>query len=282
MLLAEGSYLSRAFEKVKAVMDLAPLPEPPNPRRPQGGDVVFDGVTFGYDPDRPAVCDVSVTVPAGAVTALVGPSGAGKSTLVHLIARFHDPDRGSIRLGGVDLRDMGSDLVMEQVAMVLQDVHLFDDTVAANIRLGRPDASDDEVRRAAIAAQCHDFITAFPQGYDTVVGEGGCRLSGGQKQRLSIARALLKDAPVLLLDESTASVDTETELAFHRAFSRLRAGKTVVMIAHRLSSIVHADQILVVDGGRVVEQGTHAGLLAAKGMYFRLWRAGSTEDGGSS
>lgn len=282
MLLAEGSYLSRAFEKVKAVTDLSPLPEPARPRRPEGADVVFDGVTFGYGPDRPVLRDVSATLPAGTVTALVGPSGAGKSTLVHLIARFHDPDRGSVRLGGVDLRDMGSEQVMERVAMVLQDTHLFDDTVAANIRLGRPGAGDDEVRRAAIAAQCHDFITALPQGYDTLVGEGGSRLSGGQKQRLSIARALLKDAPVLLLDESTASVDAETELAFHQAFSRLRAGKTVVMIAHRLSSVIHADQIVVVDGGRVVEQGTHAQLLAGRGMYFRLWQAGSMEGEGWS
>lgn len=282
MLLAEGAYLNRAFEKVKAVKDLSPLPEPTQPLQPGGADVVFDRVTFGYSPDRPILRDVSVTLPAGKVTALVGPSGAGKSTLVHLIARFHDPDRGSIRLGGVDLRDVGSEHVMEQVAMVLQDTHLFNDTVAANIRLGCPGASDDELRKAAIAAQCHDFITALPQGYDTPVGEGGSRLSGGQKQRLSIARALLKDAPVLLLDESTASVDTETELAFHQAFSRLRAGKTVVMIAHRLSSVTHADQILVVDGGRVVEQGTHARLLAEGGMYFRLWQAGSMEGEGSS
>ncbi|SDE51515.1 ABC transporter ATP-binding protein [Rhodospira trueperi] len=280
MLMAEGDYLGRAVDKVKAVMDLAPLPEPAQPARTEGTDVTFDAVTFGYDPGRSVLDDVSVTIPAGKVTALVGPSGAGKTTLVHLTARFHDPDAGAVRLGGVDLCDLGSEQVMAKVAMVLQDVHLFDDTVAANIRLGRPEATDAEVRRAAEVAQCHDFITALPQGYDTRIGEDGARLSGGQKQRLSIARALLKDAPVLLLDEGTASVDVETELAFHRAFARPGAGKTVVMIAHRLSSIVHADQILVMDGGRIVERGSHAGLLAAGGLYADLWRAATCDQDG--
>lgn len=224
---------------------------------------------------------MTASLPAGTVTAVVGPSGAGKSTLVHLIARFHDPSAGSVRIGGTDLREMGSEQVMQSVAMVLQDVHLFDDTIAANIRLGRPDATDAEVRKAAEAAQCHAFISAMPNGYDTRVGEGGSRLSGGQKQRLSIARALLKDAPILLLDESTASVDTETELAFQRAFARLRQGKTVVMIAHRLSSIAYADHILVVDNGEIVERGTHHDLLARQGLYQSLWQAAAvveTED----
>ncbi|SDH40382.1 ABC transporter ATP-binding protein [Roseospirillum parvum] len=273
MLVAEAAFLSRAYQRVRAVIDLPTMPEPALPKSPPGHHLTFERVDFAYRPGRPVLHGLSATIPAGQVTALVGSSGAGKSTVVQLAARLFDPDRGSVRMGGVDLREIGSEGVRARVAMVLQEVHLLDDTVAENIRLGRPEASDAEVRRAARAAQCEAFIEALPAGYETPVGEAGARLSGGEKQRLSIARALLKDAPILIMDESTAAIDAETELAFQRAFETLRQGRTVLLIAHRLSSVVRADQILVMSGGRICERGTHAELVAREGPYQRLWQA---------
>ncbi|ABC20993.1 ABC transporter ATP-binding protein [Rhodospirillum rubrum] len=273
MLLVDIKYLSLALKRVQTLLNAPRLPEPVEPKVPSNNAIVFDAVSFRYDEagDEPALSEVTFTLREGTTTALVGPSGAGKSTVAHLIARFHDVTSGAVRIGGVDLRDMASDELMRRVSMVLQDVHLFDDTVANNIRIGRSDASDEDVVAAARHAQCHAFIEALPQGYQAPIGEGGAWLSGGQKQRLSIARALLKDAPIVLLDESTASLDPECEAAFHQAFKILAAGKTVLVIAHRLHTVVNADQIVVMERGRVVQTGTHGDLIASPGLYRTLW-----------
>jgi ABC-type multidrug transport system fused ATPase/permease subunit len=206
------------------------------------------------------------------MTALVGPSGSGKTTITYLIARFWDVDEGAVRIGGVDVRDVKTDTLMSRITMVFQDVYLFEDTVANNIRFGKPDATEKEVVAAAKAARCHEFVMALPEGYDTVIGEGGSTLSGGEKQRISIARALLKDAPVVLLDEATASMDPENERLVQQALDALVAEKTLVVIAHRLSTVRSADRIIVLDEGRVTQTGTHDELVEREGMYRRFWR----------
>jgi len=207
------------------------------------------------------------------VVALVGPSGAGKTTVANLIARFWDPQKGAVRLGGIDLRDLPMDFVHESIALVLQDVFLFNDTVAANIRLGKPNATLAELEAAARAAHAHDFVVDLPEGYATIIGERGVRLSGGQKQRISIARALLKDAPVLILDEATSAVDPEAEHLIQAALARLIADRTVLVIAHRLSTIRQAREIVVLDQGRVVQRGRHDDLVDEPGLYASLYRA---------
>ena len=207
------------------------------------------------------------------MTALVGPSGSGKTTITRLLMRHADPQAGRILIGGVDLREMTPDVLNGLVSTVFQDVYLFDDTVIANIRMARPDASDEAVREAARAAQCLDFIERLPQGWDTRLGDIGARLSGGERQRISIARALLKDAPIVILDEPTAALDTESELAVQRAIDALVESRTVIVIAHRLSTIAAADRILVIDGGRLVQQGRHDELLAQEGRYRAMWAA---------
>jgi len=270
-------FARRALARIEDLLAEAAMPEPAVAQAPQGHDVVFDRVGFAYAPHGtedppPALRDVSCRIPAGRLTAVVGASGAGKSTLVHLIARLWDVDQGSIRVGGVDVRDIGTDMLHRHVAMVFQDVLLFSGTVLENLRIGRPDASRAAVIAAARLAQAHDFIEALPQGYDTVLDEGGATLSGGERQRISIARALLKDAPILLLDEATASVDPSAEAQIQRAMAELARGRTVVVIAHHLKTVRDADQILVLDAGRLVAQGTHAQLLAQGGVYARLWR----------
>ena len=229
-------------------------------------DITFDHVNFGYD-SRQVLHDVSFTIPEHTSTAIVGPSGSGKTTICSLLARFYDPSSGSISVGGHDIRQLTCDSLLANISMVFQNVYLFHDTIRANICFGKPGATEEEMIAAAKKACCHDFIMALPNGYDTVIGEGGGTLSGGEKQRISIARAMLKDAPIIILDEATASVDPENEHLIQSALSELTRGKTIITIAHRLATIEHADQILVVDDGRIVEAGTHAELIQQPGRY---------------
>ena len=228
--------------------------------------VEFQDVSFAYG-DRTILDHVSLTVPSGSITAVVGPSGGGKTTLCNLIARFWDVQGGKITVGGHDVREYKLDSLMKNISMVFQSVYLFNDTVENNIKFGRPDATHEQVVAAARAACCHDFIMALPDGYDTVLGEGGGSLSGGEKQRISIARAMLKDAPIVILDEATASVDPENEAELQAAISALTRGKTLIMIAHRLNTVRNADQILVLSGGHIVQRGTHQELMAQGGLY---------------
>jgi len=232
--------------------------------------VSFEGVRFGYAPDRPVLDGVGFDVPPGATVAVVGPSGSGKTTLVSLLMRFVDPDRGSIRIGGRDLRELPVEQVRAMIALVAQDTYLFSGTVRENMLVARPDAAQEELEAAARVAGLHDAVLALPDGYDTVLGERGRGLSGGQRQRLAIARAVLADAPILILDEATASVDAATEAAIQAALDQVTVGRTTLVIAHRLSTIRHADRIVVLDGGRVAEIGRHDELLAAGGTYARL------------
>lgn len=228
-------------------------------------DISLSGVSFSYGYGE-TLHDVTLDIPAGSFTAVVGPSGSGKSTLCHLISRFWDVDKGSIKLGGTDVRDYTLDSLLANVSMVFQNVYLFQDTVANNIRFGKPDATMEEVESAAKAACCHDFITALPNGYNTVIGEGGSTLSGGERQRISIARAILKDAPVIILDEATSNIDPENERQLQMAIESLTKEKTVIMIAHRLKTIRNADQIIVLNRGQIVQRGTHKELLAQQGI----------------
>lgn len=238
---------------------------------PQGHDVTFEDVTFSYGAgDEPVVSNVSFVAKEGDVTALVGPSGSGKSTLTKLAARFWDADDGRVLVGGVDTSTIDPETLLKDYSVVFQDVLLFDDTVMGNIRLGRRDATDEEVLAAAKAAMCDDFVRKLPQGYDTMIGENGSKLSGGERQRISIARALLKNSPIVLLDEATASLDVENESQVQEALSNLLAGKTVIVIAHRMRTVMNADKIVVLDEGRVVEQGSPAELLEQNGLFSRM------------
>ena len=251
-LVAYGRLLERSMRRVGVILDLPPLPASKAPQVPQSLDIVFDNVSFAYG-DKPALKDVSFTLEGGRLHALVGPSGSGKSTALSLIARFWDVDAGSIRIGGVDIRDIPAPDRESLFSVVFQDTFLFNDTVAANLRLAKADASDDALIAAAQAARCHDFIMQMPDGYQTVVGEGGGRLSGGERQRIAIARAILKDAPILLLDEATASLDPDNEYEVRSALATACRGKTVVIIAHRPNTIVSADRIVVFADGHVVD-----------------------------
>ena len=233
---------------------------------PADTSVEFQDVSFAYG-DRTILDHVSLTVPSGSITAVVGPSGGGKTTLCNLIARFWDVQSGKITVGGYDVREYKLDSLMKNISMVFQSVYLFNDTVENNIKFGRPDATHEQVVAAARAACCHDFIMALPDGYDTVLGERGGSLSGGEKQRISIARAMLKDAPIVILDEATASVDPENEAELQAAISALTRGKTLIMIAHRLNTVRNADQIPVLSGGHIVQRGTHQELMAQGGLY---------------
>ena len=274
------SYLALGARLVRELEEAEILEVSSTPVTVTDGRIEVQNVSFSYDAagTTEALRDVTFSAEPGQVTAIVGPSGSGKSTLARLIARFWDVDRGSICLGGVDLRDFPPEQLMSQVAFVFQETFLFNDSIAANLRMARPDASDAELEAAARAANAHEFISALPAGYATTVGEGGANLSGGERQRLSIARAILKDAPVVLLDEATAYVDPENEVALQSAIDELVAGRTVILIAHRLSTIAGADQILVLDQGRIVERGRHDALLAEQGLYARLWTAFSEAD----
>lgn len=234
-------------------------------------DIGFEHVSFAYENGNPILKDVSFSIPQGSMTAIVGPSGGGKTTITRLIARFWDVQEGSITIGGHDVKEFTCDSLLKNMSMVFQNVYLFHDTIENNIKFGCPDATHEQVVEAAKKACCHDFISALPQGYDTVIGEGGSTLSGGEKQRISIARAMLKDAPIILLDEATASVDPENEVHLQQAISALVKNKTLIVIAHRLSTIRDADQILVVNNGKIVEKGVHAELIQQKGIYQKFW-----------
>lgn len=245
---------------------------------PENHDIRFENVTFGYGHNT-VLDNISAEMKEGTLTAIVGPSGSGKSTMLRLIVRFYDPQQGKVLFGGSDEREMDPEKLMKKISMVFQDVYLFQDTIRNNIRYGREDASQEEIEAAAKEACCHEFIMKLPQGYDTMVGEGGSTLSGGEKQRISIARAILKNAPVILLDEATSSLDPENEAEMQKAIGRLIKGRTVIMIAHRLKTVVKADRIMVMDKGQIVEQGGHEELLRKGGLYSKLWEL-QTRTGG--
>ena len=262
MLRMTAASIARAVE----TEDMPRLDEKGRSISPEKHDIVFDHVSFSYK-KKPILKDVSVTLRDRSTTAIVGPSGSGKTTFCNLIARFWDVDRGSIRIGGSDVRDYTLESLMDQISIVFQNVYLFANTIENNIKFGCPNATHAQVVEAAKKACCDDFIESLPKGYETVIGEGGASLSGGEKQRISIARAMLKDAPVVILDEATANVDPENEDRLQRAIEALTGGKTIIMIAHRLKTVKNADQILVIDHGEIVQQGRHEMLINQKGIY---------------
>ena len=258
----------RVFELL-AAKNSVPEPARPKPLQAGGADIAFENVDFAYG-EKPVLRNISFTVKPGQLVALVGASGSGKTTLANLLLRFYDPARGSIKIGGVDLRDVATRDLRNQIAVVAQENILFNDTIRRNIELGRPGAINDEIIAAAKHAHAYEFITQKPEGFDTIIGEKGVMLSGGQRQRLAIARAVLKNAPILILDEATSALDTESERAVQAALDELMQGRTTICIAHRLSTILHADVIVVLDQGRIVETGTHAELLQRGGIYQKL------------
>ena len=287
-----GAFLTKKIEgELDRVDEVCAVPKQDTmdaPLAPVGFDLAMEDVSFSYDGVRRVIDGVTLSIPEGATCALVGPSGSGKTTLVNLLARFWDVDAGRVALGGVDVREGTAESLLSRISMVFQNVYLFNDTVENNIRFGRPEASHGEVVAAAKRARCHDFIMGLPQGYDTVLEEGGASLSGGERQRVSIARAIMKDAPIVILDEATSSVDPENEHLLMAAIAELARGKTLVTIAHRLNTVRDADQILVLDSGRIVQRGTHEELMREQGIYRRFielrreaagWRLGGSSYG---
>ena len=269
-----GAFLTKKIEgELDRIDEVCAIPRQDSTDRPlacEGFGLAMENVSFSYGGGRRVIDGVTLSIPEGTTCALVGPSGSGKTTLVNLLARFWDVDEGRVTIGGVDVREGTAESLLSLISMVFQNVYLFNDTVENNIRFGRPDASREEVVAAAKRARCHDFIIGLPQGYDTVLEEGGASLSGGERQRVSIARAIMKDAPIVILDEATSSVDPENEHLLMAAIAELTRGKTLVTIAHRLNTVRDADQIIVVDGGRIVQRGTHEELMREQGIYRRF------------
>ena len=258
--------------RINKVMEAPTLKVPKNPQRPHGNKVEFKDVSFTYDGGQnPALSHVSFTAFSGQTVALVGPSGGGKTTAASLIPRFWDASSGSVEVGGVDVRQIDPHVLMDQVAFVFQNSRLFKASVLENVRAARPGATRDQVLEALKAAQCQDILEKLPEGMDTQIGTEGTYLSGGEQQRIALAGAILKNAPVVILDEATAFADPENEVLIQKAFAALTKGRTVIMIAHRLSTVVGADKIIVLKEGRVAEEGTHAKLTAAGGLYARMW-----------
>ena len=273
-------YISESFMQIDGnvarmdeILNLPEIPETSHPQKPKGEDVAFDHVSFTYtgNNEEKALEDVTFTAKQGQITGIVGPSGGGKSTIANLISRFWDVSEGKITIGGVDIRNMAQEELMHQVSFVFQDVFLFKQSILDNIRMGNENATEEQVIAAAKAAQCHDFISKLPDGYHTVVGTKGVHLSGGERQRIAIARAIIKDSPIIILDEATAFSDPENEYLIQKAFEKLMEGKTVIIIAHRLSTIRNADKIIVMEKGHLMERGKHDELVSAGGRYAQMW-----------
>lgn len=270
--------IDEGVSRLDAIFEEKPVPEPVIPQSPHKHDIRFEHVSFSYENTKEttrteALKDISFTAHAGEITALVGPSGSGKSTIANLIPRFWDVTQGAIKIGGINIREIATGQLMDRVSFVFQDSFLFFDTLYENIRVGKPDATEEEVHAAARAAQCDEFIGRLPQGYQTLIGEGGVYLSGGEEQRVSVARAILKNSPILVLDEATAFADSENEYKMQLALQELIKDKTVIIIAHRLSSIISANQIIVLKEGEIVQKGVHAELSRKEGVYKKMWDA---------
>ena len=277
--MGDGAFLSKKIatelDRLETVTNIPSMDTTDKALDTQRFDIELRDVTFSYGSGKEArtvIDHVSLRIPQGSTCAIVGPSGSGKTTLCNLIARFWDVQGGQVLVGGQNVKDCTADSLLQQISMVFQNVYLFHDTIENNIRFGNPNATHDQIVAAAKKARCHAFITQLPDGYDTVIGEGGSTLSGGEKQRISIARAILKDAPIVILDEATSSVDPENEHALIAAIGALTKGKTLISIAHRLTTVRDADQIIVIDHGQITQRGTHSQLIQEQGIYRRFWQ----------